>query len=128
MSTTLKIIFAALGGGAIWKIAEYIIDYAGLRKGAQAEFRDDLMAQVGALRQRVNQLESDLQQEQRARVRAELRNEVLARRVELLVRELNRLREEQGMEALDPDDFQVSELPFGTDGPSDLSTNPLNDE
>lgn len=115
MSLSLKLLLAALGGGSVWKLFEWVLDYAGLRKSAQDQFRDDLLARVKALQQRVDNLEAALADEQRARVRAELRNEVLARRIELLVGELNQLRENQGMDPLDPEDFQVSSIPLNED-------------
>lgn len=112
MSLSVKLLLAALGGGSVWKIVSWVIDYAGLRKSAQDKFRNDLLARVKALQERVDNLESALADEQRARVRAELRAEMLDRRIEMLVEELNRLREEQGMEPLDPAEYKVSEIPL----------------
>jgi hypothetical protein len=105
-------ILAAIGGGSALKAIEWAFDYAGLRKGAKAKFRDDLLGRVDGLQHRVDNLEEALQNEQRARVRAELKNEILNRRLDMLIQELNRLRKEQGMEPLDPEQFRVSELPI----------------
>jgi len=114
MSLPVQLVVAALSGGAAWKVIEWAIDYAGLRKNARADFREDLLSRVRALQQRVDRLESALQDEQRARVRAELKNEVLARRIEMLVSELNRLRKEQDMEPLEVETFQVDSVPIAT--------------
>lgn len=115
LSLTTKLLLAAVGGGGVWKVIEYVLDYAGLRQDAAADFRDDLLARVKALQQRVDQLESDLRDEQRARVQAELRNEIMDERIRRLVSELNRLREEQDMDPLDPEDYQVSSIPISND-------------
>jgi len=115
MSTPFQLLLAALGGGGVWKTIEWAIDYAGLQSDAAADFRDDLLARVKALQQRVDQLESDLRDEQRARVQAELHNEIMDERIRRLVSELNRLREEQNMAPLDPEDYQVSSIPLNQD-------------
>lgn len=107
-----QVLIAALGSGGVWWGIDFVIQYAGLRQGAQAAFRDDLIGRVNGLQQRVDNLEEALQNEQRARVRAELKNEILNRRLDMLVEELNRLRQEQDMGPLDPEDFRVSELPI----------------
>jgi len=110
--TLWTIAIAALSGGlGTWMVRSFA-SHVGLRQSAQAEFRDDLMATVEALRKRVDKLEEAHQEEQRARVRAELRAEMLARRIEMLVEELNRLREKEGMEPLDPGDYKVAEIPI----------------
>lgn len=114
MSLPAQLLLAAIGGGGAWKLLEYLLDYAGLRKGARAKFRDDLLARVKALQQRVDQLDSALQEEQRARVKAELRNDVSERRIKLLVEELNRLRAKLDMDPLDPEEFLVTDVPFRT--------------
>jgi predicted nucleic acid-binding Zn-ribbon protein len=114
MSIPLQLLLAALGGGGTWKVIEYALDYAGLKQNAQSTFRDDLLERVESLRGRVSRLEEDLERERKARLRAELKNEILARRIQLLVDELNRLREREGMEPLSAEEFQVSE-PFNED-------------
>ncbi len=114
MTFPVQLVLAALSGGAAWKVIEWAIDYAGLRKNARADFREDLLSRVRALQQRVDQLESALQDEQRARVRAEIRNEVLSRRIEILVQELNRLRDNLDMAPIDVEDFQVDSVPLAS--------------
>jgi len=108
----LQLVIAAISGGGVVEAAKLGFRYAGVHQSAQAEFRDDLMSTVDALRKRVDSLEEAHQEEQRARVRAELRAEMLARRIEMLVEELNRLREKEGMEPLDPADYKVAEIPI----------------
>ena len=109
MPSSLQLVLAALSGGLLTAVLRWVVDYAGLKGGEREAFRDDLIARVNKLQKRIDKLESDLQSERRARLRAQLRNEALARRIETLVEELNRLRENQGMEPLDADDFQVEE-------------------
>lgn len=111
MSTTLQLLLAALGGGSLWKAIELLIEYSGLRVDAQATFRDDLIERIGALQERVSVLEEDLKTEQRARVKAEIRNEVYRRHIESLVKEINRMREKLDMETLDIDSF-LTDLPL----------------
>jgi outer membrane murein-binding lipoprotein Lpp len=106
MSTTLQLVLAAVSGGVLTALIRSIVEYAGLKGGEREAFRDDLIGRVNNLQERVDQLESDLQSERRARLRAELRNEALARRIKALVEELNRLRKKEGMEPLDAEDFQ----------------------
>ena len=108
----VQLLIAALSGGGVVEAAKLGFRYAGLNQSAQAAFRDDLLGRVDGLQHRVDSLEEALQNEQRARVRAELKNEILNRRLDMLVEELNRLRQEQGMEPLDPETFRVSELPL----------------
>jgi outer membrane murein-binding lipoprotein Lpp len=107
MSATLQLMLAALSGGILTALIRSVVEYAGLKGGEREAFRDDLISRVNKLQKRINKLESDLQKERRARLRAELRNETLARRIKALVEELNRLRENQDMEPLDAEDFQV---------------------
>jgi outer membrane murein-binding lipoprotein Lpp len=107
MSTTLQLVLAAVSGGFLTALIRSVVEYAGLKGGEREAFRDDLISRVNKLQKRINKLESDLQKERRARLRAELRNETLARRIKALVEELNRLRENQDMEPLDAEDFQV---------------------
>jgi ABC-type phosphate transport system auxiliary subunit len=114
MTFPVQLVLAALSGGAAWKVIEWAIDYAGLRKNARADFREDLLSRVRALQQRVDQLESALQDEQRARVRAEIQNEVLSQRIEILVQELNRLRDNLEMDPIDVEDFQVDAIPLAS--------------
>jgi len=118
MSLPFQLLLAAIGGGGAWKAFEFVMDYAGLRKNAQKGFRDDLLGRVDSLQKRVTRLEEDLERERKARLRAELKNEILARRIQLLVDELNRLREKEGMEPLRAEDFQVKE-PFDVEQATD---------
>lgn len=111
MSTPLQLLLAALGGGSLWKAIELLIEHSGLRVDAQATFRDDLIERIGALQERVSVLEEDLKTEQRARVKAEIRNEVYRRHIESLVKEINRMREKLDMETLDIDSF-LTDLPL----------------
>ena len=107
MSTTLQLVLAAVSGGFLTALIRSVVEYAGLKGGEREAFRDDLISRVNKLQKRIDKLETDLQSERRARLRAELRNEALARRIETLVEELNRLRKKGGMEPLDAEDFQV---------------------
>jgi ABC-type phosphate transport system auxiliary subunit len=86
-----------------------VLHYAGLKGSERDAFRSDLISRVNKLQKRIDKLESDLRSERQSRLRAQLRNQTLARRIEALVEELNRLRENQGMEPLDAEDFQVEE-------------------
>lgn len=112
MSFATQLLVAAFGGGGMLKLIEWALDYAGLREDAESDFRKDLMARVQGLRGRVDNLESELQDEQRARVKAELRNEIGERRIRMLVKELNTLRQKMDMEQLDPDEFLVTDVPI----------------
>jgi len=107
MPTSIQLVLAALSGGLLTAVLRYLADYAGLKGGEREAFRNDLISRVNRLQKRIDKLESDLQKERRARLGAELRNETLARRIKTLVEELNRLREKEGMEPLDAEDFQV---------------------
>jgi len=107
MSDWLQLALAALSGGLFTAVLRYLADYAGMKGGEREAFRDDLISRVNKLQKRIDKLESDLQSERRNRLRAELRNEALARRIETLVEELNRLRKREDMEPLDAEDFQV---------------------
>jgi len=108
----LQLVIAAISGGGVVEAAKLGFRYAGVHQTAQAEFRDDLLGRVNGLQQRVDNLEEALQNEQRARVRAELKNEILNRRLDMLIEELNRLRQKQGMDPLNINDFRISELPI----------------
>jgi len=105
----LQLVIAAISGGGVVEAAKLGFRYAGVH---QTAFRDDLLGRVNGLQQRVDNLEEALQNEQRARVRAELKNEILNRRLDMLIEELNRLRQKQGMDPLNIDDFRISELPI----------------
>ena len=107
MPTSLQLVLAALSGGLLTAVLRYLADYAGMKGGEREAFRDDLISRVNKLQKRVDELESDLRNERRVRLQAELRNETLSRRIETLVEELNRLREKEDMEPLDAEDFQV---------------------
>jgi len=123
-------VIAALSGGAVVKVLEWILDYAGLRTDAQAAFRDDLIRQVDKLqdetkrlRGRIRENEQDLAEERRARRREELRSEVMAQRIARLVERLNELRKRLDMEALDPEQFtdlaiETSGVKTSTNAPS----------
>jgi len=105
MPNSLQLVLAALSGGLLTAVVRGVLHYAGLKGGEREAFRDDLISRVNKLQKRIDKLESDLQKERRARLRAELRNETLARRIKALVEELNRLRENQDLEPLDAEDF-----------------------
>jgi len=107
MPNSLQLVLAALSGGVLTAVVRGVLHYAGLKGGEREAFRDDLISRVNKLQKRIDKLESDLQSERRNRLRAELRNEALARRIETLVEELNRLRKREDMEPLDAEDFQV---------------------
>jgi predicted nuclease with TOPRIM domain len=105
-------VIAAISGGVVVKILEWILDYAGLRTNAEAAFRDDLIRQVDELqdetkrlRGRIRENEQDLAEERHARRREELRSEVMKQRIARLVERLNELRERLDMEPLDPKQF-----------------------
>jgi len=116
MPNSLQLVLAALSGGLLTAVIRGVLHYAGLKGGEREAFRDDLISRVNKLQERIDKLESDLQKERRARLRAELRNEELGRRIKALVEELNRLREEGGMEPLNAEDFQVENpLPKSND-------------
>jgi predicted nuclease with TOPRIM domain len=123
-------LIAALSGGAVVKVLEWILDYAGLRTDAEAAFRNDLIRQVDKLqdetkrlRGRIKENEKALVQERRARQREELRSEVMAQRIARLVERLNELRARLDMEPLDPGQFtdlaiETSGIESSTDAPS----------
>lgn len=105
-------VIAAVSGGVVVKVLEWILDYAGLRTNAQAAFRDDLIRQVDKLqeetkrlRKRIRENEQDLAEERRARLREEIRSEVMAQRIARLVERLNELRARLDMKPLDPEQF-----------------------
>jgi len=123
-------LIAALSGGAVVKVLEWILDYAGLRTDAEAAFRNDLIRQIDKLQEetkrlrgRIKENEKALVQERRARQREELRSEVMAQRIARLVERLNELRARLDMEPLDPEQFtdlaiETSGTKTSTDAPS----------
>lgn len=111
MPNSLQLVLAALSGGLLTAVIRGVLHYAGLKGGEREAFRDDLISRVNKLQERIDKLESDLQSERRARLRAELHNQTLARRIETLVEELNRLRKNQDMEPLDAEDFHDESPP-----------------
>ena len=108
----MNYLIAAISGGAVVKVLEWALDYAGLRTDAEAAFRNDLIRQIDKLQEetkrlrgRIKENEKALVQERRARQREELRSEVMAQRIARLVERLNELRARLDMEPLDPAQF-----------------------
>jgi septal ring factor EnvC (AmiA/AmiB activator) len=118
-------VIAALSGGAVVKVLEWVLDYAGLRTDAQAAFRDDLIRQIDKLqeetkrlRKRIKENEKALAEERHARRREELRSEVMKQRIARLVERLNELRERLDMKPLDPEQFTDFAVETAQDTPS----------
>ena len=121
----MNYLIAAISGGAVVKVLEWALDYAGLRTDAEAAFRNDLIRQIDKLqdetkrlREKIDENEEALAEERQARAREEIRSEVMAQRLARLVQRLNELRRRLDMEPLDPNQFTDFAIETSTDAPS----------
>lgn len=103
----LKYLATALAGGGIWKLLDWLLrrkaqdhDHDVQDAAVARELRDELRLDLDEMRQRIDSLEDSLDTEREARVKAELQNQVLLAKVDLLIRMVNDLRAEQGLEPI----------------------------
>lgn len=111
LTAIIGYLVAALGGGTVWKVIDYWLQH---RKQSHdislddthvaRELRDELRKDLDALRVRIDLLERDLDEERESRVRAEMNNQLLQTKVDLLIRMVNDLRAQQNLSPISSDD------------------------
>lgn len=114
----LKYAFAALAGGGLWKVLDYYLQgrsqlhSEGLDDARVArELRDEMRKDIEEMRHRIDLLEQNLDTEREARLKAELHNQLLQAKIDLLLRMVNDLRVKEGLEPLTSEDV----LPVGVE-------------
>lgn len=110
--SALKYAFAALAGGGLWKLWDYW-----LKSRSQShtenlddiriarELRDEMRKDLDEMRTRVDLLEKTLDTEREARMRAELQNQLLQAKIDLLIRMVNDLRAKEGLQPITNDEI-----------------------
>lgn len=112
LTAILGYVVAAISGGTIWKVFDYWLQHRKQDHDLQVEdttvarqLRDELRHDLESLRTRVDTLEKQVDTEREARLRAELNNQLLLGKIDLLIRMVNELRARQGLQPITADEI-----------------------
>ena len=111
----LKYIATALVGGGLWKLLDWLLrrkdqEHSHTVEDAEVarQLRDEMRKDLDEMRTRIDTLEDSLDKERELRNKAELQNQVLLTKVDLLIRMVNDLRAKEGLDPITENDILPS--------------------